>query len=46
MAISLGFGILFAAFITLLLVPSVYLALEDFKKMMAGIFRWLFKFGQ
>ncbi len=32
MAISLGFGILFATFITLLLVPSLYLILEDFLK--------------
>ena len=31
MAISLGFGILFATFITLLLVPCVYLMLEDLK---------------
>jgi multidrug efflux pump subunit AcrB len=30
MAISLGFGILFATGITLLLVPSLYLILEDF----------------
>jgi multidrug efflux pump subunit AcrB len=29
MAISLGFGILFAAFITLLLVPALYLINED-----------------
>jgi multidrug efflux pump subunit AcrB len=29
MAISLGFGILFAAFITLLLVPALYLIVED-----------------
>ena len=29
MAISLGFGILFATVITLLLVPSLYLILED-----------------
>ena len=29
MAISLGFGILFATFITLILVPSVYLLLND-----------------
>ena len=29
MAVSLGFGILFATFITLLLVPSVYVMLED-----------------
>ncbi|MDB4721649.1 efflux RND transporter permease subunit [Verrucomicrobiales bacterium] len=31
MAISLGFGILFATAITLILVPSIYLVLEDFK---------------
>ena len=31
MAVSLGFGILFATFITLLLVPVNYLALEDIK---------------
>lgn len=29
MALSLGFGVLFATFITLILVPSGYLALED-----------------
>jgi len=32
MAISLGFGILFATAITLLLIPASYLILEDFKK--------------
>ena len=32
MAISLGFGILFATFITLVLVPSLYLIVEDFRK--------------
>ncbi|UCD35822.1 MAG: efflux RND transporter permease subunit, partial [Nitrospiraceae bacterium] len=32
MAISLGFGILFATFITLLLVPSLYLILEDMRR--------------
>jgi multidrug efflux pump subunit AcrB len=29
MAISLGFGVLFATFITLLLVPCLYMALDD-----------------
>ena len=29
MALSLGFGVLFATFITLLLVPSLYLIVED-----------------
>jgi len=32
MAISLGFGVLFATLITLLLVPSLYMMLEDAKK--------------
>jgi len=32
MAVSLGFGILFATFITLLLVPSVYMMLEDVRR--------------
>jgi multidrug efflux pump subunit AcrB len=31
MAISLGFGIMFATFITLIMVPSLYLVLEDIK---------------
>ena len=38
MAISLGFGILFATTITLILVPSVYVILEDAR----GGLRWLF----
>jgi multidrug efflux pump subunit AcrB len=29
MATSLGFGVLFATFITLLMVPAIYLILED-----------------
>jgi len=33
MAISLGFGILFATAITLILVPSIYLVLEDLKSL-------------
>ena len=36
MAVSLGFGILFATFITLLLVPSVYMMLEDIKRLLGG----------
>ena len=34
MAVSLGFGVLFATFITLVLVPVSYLVLEDLKKML------------
>lgn len=36
MAISLSFGILFATFITLILVPSIYLVLEDIKRPFVG----------
>ena len=32
MAIAIGFGVLFATFITLLMVPCIYLILEDLKK--------------
>ena len=35
MAISLGFGVLFATFITLALVPSLYLIIEDVKALVA-----------
>lgn len=38
MAISLGFGILFATFITLLMVPALYLVLEDVKVRLANWF--------
>jgi hypothetical protein len=34
MAISLAFGILFATGITLLLIPALYLALEDVRAFM------------
>lgn len=37
MAVSLGFGILFATAITLLLVPSVYLILEDIKNLVKSV---------
>jgi hypothetical protein len=33
MAVSLGFGILFATAITLVLVPGLYLILEDFTRL-------------
>ncbi|CAA6803725.1 MAG: Acriflavin resistance protein [uncultured Thiotrichaceae bacterium] len=43
MAVSLGFGILFATFLTLFLIPSMYLILEDikniFRKIIAGFTR-------
>lgn len=37
MAVSLGFGILFATFITLLLVPVAYLLLEVLKHFSGGM---------
>ena len=33
MAISLGFGVLFVTFIVLLLVPAVYLIIEDIRNL-------------
>ena len=36
MAISLGFGIVFATSIILVLVPCLYLVLEDLGKLVAG----------
>jgi len=37
MAISLAFGVIFATLVTLILVPSLYMILEDF----TGLLRWL-----
>jgi hypothetical protein len=34
MAVSLGFGIIFATLITLLLVPTLYLMVEDIKRLL------------
>jgi Cu/Ag efflux pump CusA len=43
MAVSLGFGILFATAITLLLIPTAYLALEDLKGLFRSLWRWYAK---
>ena len=48
MAVSLGFGILFATFLTLFLIPSMYLILEDMKAIVKRIWlmlRYVFTFG-
>ena len=37
MAISLGFGILFATAIILVLVPCLYLILEDFRRLAGAV---------
>ena len=39
MAISLGFGVLFATFLVLLVVPSLYMALEDAKELLSRLRR-------
>ncbi|MFV2057533.1 MAG: efflux RND transporter permease subunit [Thiohalomonadales bacterium] len=38
MAVSMGFGIIFATFITLILVPANYLFVEDFKRLLKKLF--------
>lgn len=38
MAVSLAFGILFATVITLILIPSLYVILDDFSKFMSKLF--------
>ncbi|MBT7171927.1 MAG: efflux RND transporter permease subunit, partial [Phycisphaerales bacterium] len=43
MAISLGFGILFATIITLVIVPSLYLAVEDMKRCMGALRRGIWR---
>ena len=40
MAISLAYGILFATFITLLLIPTAYLITEDIKSLFQKFCRW------
>lgn len=42
MAVSLGYGILFATLLCLILVPVSYLILEDIKRILGAIFRWVF----
>jgi multidrug efflux pump subunit AcrB len=42
MALSLGFGILFATAITLILVPTLYMSIEDITREAAALKRWLF----
>jgi len=40
MAVSLGYGILFATVITLFLIPAAYLILEDAKGLFDKVYRW------
>ncbi len=39
MAIAIGFGVLFATFITLIMVPCLYLILEDLKWIVGKIIK-------
>ncbi len=41
MAVSLGYGILFATFLTLFLIPSLYLILEDIKAILSKLWTML-----
>jgi multidrug efflux pump subunit AcrB len=43
MAVSLGFGVLFATFVTLLLIPCGYLILEDVHDILKAIRQKIFK---
>jgi multidrug efflux pump subunit AcrB len=40
MAVSLAFGVVFSTFITLVLVPSSYLVLEDLRRLGSRLLRW------
>ena len=46
MALSLGYGILFATSITLVLVPSLYLIVEDLRKAGVGVYRYIWPLRQ
>ena len=40
MAVSLAFGVIFATFITLVLVPTSYLIIEDLRRIVRKVFGW------
>ena len=40
MAVSLAFGVIFATFITLVLVPTSYLIIEDIRRVLRRVFGW------
>jgi len=43
MAVSLGFGILFATLITLLLIPAFYLIFDDVRKLLGKLLRFILR---
>ena len=42
MAVSLGFGVMFATLISLVLVPSLYLVLDDLRRTASRAWHWLY----
>ena len=42
MAVSLGFGVMFATLVSLVLVPSLYLVLDDVRSAIARAWNWLY----
>ena len=42
MAVSLGFGVMFATLVSLILVPTLYLVLDDVRRVVTGGFTWLY----
>jgi multidrug efflux pump subunit AcrB len=42
MAVSLGFGVMFATLVSLVLVPSLYLVLDDVRSAVARSWNWLY----
>jgi hypothetical protein len=41
MAVSLGFGVVFATFITLVIVPATYVIVEDVKKQLDRLWNFI-----
>lgn len=44
MAVSLGYGIVFATFLTLVLIPSLYMINEDIKRVLKAIWGYVLRF--
>ena len=42
MAVALGFGVMFATLVSLVLVPALYLVLDDLRRAAGGAWRWLY----
>ncbi len=42
MAVALGFGVMFATLVSLVLVPALYLVMDDARRVSGGAWRWLY----